>query len=89
MGQFRHKFKMKYNRKKKEYEMVPYTMDLIKIAYFQLGILMLGKTDDNIKYCSCGNLFIYKHGNQRDCPACQSMQEANRQKKISPNEKSY
>lgn len=73
--------KLTYNKSSKTYEMIPYTDDYIRIAYFQIGMLMAGNGNVNIKPCTkCGGLFYFKHGNKDYCVSCEAERKALNQK---------
>lgn len=74
--------KLQYNKNTKAFEMIPYTNSFLKIAYFQLGMLMIGDQHEKIKYCStCGDLFTFTHGNENYCTDCKSNLNRDKQRR--------
>ena len=63
-----------YDEKKDNYNIIPYTHNLISVAYFQLSMLMANRgREKKIKFCNtCKKLFEVKHGSSKTCTGCKT-----------------
>ncbi|HBE76339.1 MAG TPA: hypothetical protein DDW65_00930 [Firmicutes bacterium] len=66
---------LQYNPQSDKYIIIPYTNNLISVAFFQLAMLMTKEGEGNgVKFCSkCGRLFEVEHGNKKICSECDNI----------------
>lgn len=62
---------MRYNKNTDSYSVIPYSDNLISVAYFHLAMLMTNKGMKGVRFCSmCNQLFEIEHGSTKICSNC-------------------
>ncbi len=80
--------KLEYDKNNDNYHITPDVYDVFSTAYFQLAMLILGRGEKGVKFCStCGAPFEFTHGNTKNCTNCQKEYQKNLMRKIRSKKK--